>query len=165
MLIQKINRVQFILRNKISCDRLLAVSIGLVYLWFGVLKFFPALSPAENLAKNTIDLLTFGLVPSKVSIMLLAFWESAVGIMLLFKVYSRIAIMAAIVHMVFTFTPLFLFPTQCFDNTPFQFTLLGQYILKNLIFIAALVTLYNKSLIKSKKGLEKKLGNYQNLKY
>ena len=35
-------------KQKICC-RLLAMSIGLVYLWFGILKFFPHLSPAEDL--------------------------------------------------------------------------------------------------------------------
>ncbi len=34
---------------------LLRVSIGLVFFWFGVLKFWPDLSPADDLAAATID--------------------------------------------------------------------------------------------------------------
>jgi hypothetical protein len=35
---------------------LLRVSLGVVFfLWFGVLKFFPGLSPAQSLAARTID--------------------------------------------------------------------------------------------------------------
>src|SRR5262245_57247783 len=42
---------------------LLRLSLGLVFLGFGVLKFDPGLSPAEGLAKETMDKLTLGLVP------------------------------------------------------------------------------------------------------
>jgi uncharacterized membrane protein YkgB len=43
---------------------LLRVSLGVVFLWFGVLKFFPGLSPAQSLAARTIHTLTFGMVPA-----------------------------------------------------------------------------------------------------
>ena len=39
-----------------------SVALGIVFLWFGVLKFFPNLSPAETLAVRTIEQLTFGAV-------------------------------------------------------------------------------------------------------
>jgi hypothetical protein len=58
-------------KKQILGNHILAISIGLVYLWFGGLKYFPHLSPAENLAKNTIYMLTFGNIPSNVSIILL----------------------------------------------------------------------------------------------
>ncbi len=41
----------------------LRISIGIIYFWFGALKFFHGYSPAEDLAINTINELTFGLVP------------------------------------------------------------------------------------------------------
>ena len=34
--------------------RLLRTSLGVVFLWFGVLKFFPELIPASDLAARTI---------------------------------------------------------------------------------------------------------------
>jgi hypothetical protein len=37
---------------------LLRVSSGIVFLWFGILKFFPSVSPAEELAIRTIDVLS-----------------------------------------------------------------------------------------------------------
>jgi len=43
---------------------LLLLSVGIVFFWFGILKFFPGLSPAQDLAIRTIDLLSFGLVPA-----------------------------------------------------------------------------------------------------
>lgn len=128
--------------KRVSSNNLLAISIGLAYLWFGLLKFFPGLSPAEELAKNTIDALTFGLIPSKVSIVLLAIWETAVGLLLVLNLYSKFAVRLALVHLLFTFTPLFLFPEATFTEPPFHFTLVGQYIFKNFILVAALIYLY-----------------------
>ena len=131
--------------EQISGCRFLAISIGLVYLWFGLLKFFPHLSPAEDLAKNTITMLTVGLIPPNVSIIMLAIWETIIGVFLIFNIYRRPIVILALIHMVFTFTPLLFFPKDSF-NLPFVFTLLGQYIFKNLIIIAALIILYNNAL-------------------
>ena len=43
---------------------LLRISLGIVFLWFGALKFFPGLSPASDLAARTIEMLSFGTVPA-----------------------------------------------------------------------------------------------------
>ncbi|HEU4724083.1 MAG TPA: hypothetical protein VFU59_02170, partial [Candidatus Eisenbacteria bacterium] len=53
---------------------LLRVSLGIVFFWFGVLKFFPGMSPAQDLATRTIGILTFGAIPPDVSVVLLAAW-------------------------------------------------------------------------------------------
>lgn len=90
-------------------ENLLAISIGLVYFWFGALKLVPNLSPAEDLAKNTIHRLTFGLIPDEVSIILLAFWEVGLGFLFVFRFFRRQAVIMALIHMVCTFTPLFFF--------------------------------------------------------
>ena len=42
----------------------LRLSLGVIFLWFGLLKFFPGLSPAQSLAADTIAILSFGLVPA-----------------------------------------------------------------------------------------------------
>lgn len=124
---------------------ILALTIGLVYLWFGLLKFFPELSPAEDLAKNTIDKLLFGLIPGSVSIILLAIWETAIGLLLIFNKTSRIVISIALLHMALTFSPLVLFPEQSFSNLPVGFSLLGQYIFKNIIIVGSLILLYQQA--------------------
>lgn len=46
----------------------LRASLGIIIFWFGLLKFFPGLSPAEGLATITIGMLTFGLVSPGMSI-------------------------------------------------------------------------------------------------
>ncbi|NJB70715.1 putative membrane protein YphA (DoxX/SURF4 family) [Saonia flava] len=124
-------------------QNILPISIGVVYLWFGLLKFFPNLSPAEELAKTTIYELTFGLVPPNISIILLAILETGIGLLLIFNFYKTIAIRFALGHIFLTFTPLFIFPEQVFNNTPFELTLLGQYIAKNLIIVSVLIALLN----------------------
>ena len=128
--------------QRLPKKRLLAISIGICYLWFGILKFFPGLSPADMLAKDTISMLTFGFVSPTVSIVLLAVWEVAIGLALIFNLYIRQVIVLTLVHMVCTFTPLLFFPELSFQQAPFTLTLVGQYIIKNLIIVSALLMLY-----------------------
>ena len=61
----------------------LRISLGLVFLWFGALKFFPGMSPAQDLAARTIEQLTFGLVPPAFALPVLAAWEVLIGLGLL----------------------------------------------------------------------------------
>lgn len=121
--------------------KILAISIGIIYLWFGILKFFPGLSPAESLAQDTIHDLTFGLISRQLSIVLLAIWEITLGLLFIFSSINRKVIILTIIHMVFTFTPLLLFPELSFNAYPFSLTLIGQYIMKNLIIISALIVI------------------------
>ncbi|WP_199271479.1 doxx family protein [Cellulophaga sp. L1A9] len=127
--------------DKISALNFLAISIGLVYLFFGILKFFSSLSPAEDLAIQTINSLTFNIIPEKTSIFLLALWETFVGACLLFNFHKKAILILALVHMFFTFTPLVLAPEITFSEASFAPTLLGQYIFKNVVIVAALATL------------------------
>ncbi|MBI1783224.1 MAG: DoxX family membrane protein [Sphingobacteriales bacterium] len=121
---------------------LLRISIGIIYLWFGALKFFHGYSPAEDLAINTINKLTFDLIPQPVNIILLAAWECAVGIALIIGKGIRTALILLFVHMVCTFTPLLFFPSVSFKYAPYGFTLVGQYIMKNIIIICAAIVIW-----------------------
>lgn len=120
----------------------LSISIGIAYLWFGFLKFFPGLSPAEALARDTINYLTCGLIPESYSIIMLAIWESLLGILLILGLMNRVIISFALLHMFCTFTPFIFFPDRSFHNDFFLLTMVGQYIIKNIIIICALVVLY-----------------------
>jgi len=123
---------------------LLRISIGLIYLWFGALKFFHGYSPAEDLAINTINKLTFALIPQPVNIILLAIWECSIGIFLITGKSLRTVLIFLFVHMACTFTPLLFFPSLSFNYPPYGFTLVGQYIMKNLIVICAALVLWPK---------------------
>jgi uncharacterized membrane protein YphA (DoxX/SURF4 family) len=115
----------------------LRVALGVVFFWFGVLKFFPNLSPAETLAARTIQQLSFGVVPPSVSLPVLAAWESIIGIGLIANRGMRVILLLLAVHMVGTFTPLLFYPSETFSSFPLVPTLEGQYIIKNLVLIAA----------------------------
>jgi uncharacterized membrane protein YphA (DoxX/SURF4 family) len=115
----------------------LRISLGVVFLWFGALKFFPGLSPAQDLAARTIEMLTFGLVDPAVSLPVLAAWECLIGIGLLTGRFLRATLLLLAVQMVGTMTPLFLFPAETFTQFPIAPTLEGQYIIKNLVLIGA----------------------------
>jgi uncharacterized membrane protein YkgB len=115
----------------------LRIALGVVFLWFGVLKFFPGVSPAETLAARTIEQLTFGRIQPAVSLPVLATWESVIGIGLILHRWMRGILFLLAVQMLGTFTPLVLFPDETFSVWPFVPTLEGQYIIKNLVLIGA----------------------------
>jgi uncharacterized membrane protein YphA (DoxX/SURF4 family) len=103
----------------------------------GVLKFFHDLSSAQDLARRTIILLHFGLIPYNVSIILLATWESLIGLGLILGKFKRFVLLLLFVQMLGTMTPIFLFPSEVFTQIPYAPTLEGQYIFKNLVLISA----------------------------
>jgi len=123
-------------------QRLLALSIGLVYLWFGALKFFPGISPAEELAVDTIQKLFLGIPSRSLSLYSLAILEVGIGIFLLINYRVRLVILVALAHLVMTFTPLIFFPELSFNSAPVVPTMIGQYIAKNIIIMAALWLIY-----------------------
>lgn len=115
----------------------LRISLGVVFLWFGALKFFPGLSPAQDLATRTIEVLTFGLLPPTVSLFILAAWECLIGLGLITGRFMRATLLLLIAQMLGTITPLFFFPAETFTVVPIAPTLEGQYIIKNVVLIGA----------------------------
>lgn len=121
------------------------ISFAIIFFWFGILKPLGC-SAAEGLLKTTVSWLPFGDPQSW--LIIIGWWEVAIGITFLFKKTTRIAIGLLLLQMVGTFMPLVFLPEVSFQAgnvlTP---TLEGQYIIKNLMIIsAALViggTIYN----------------------
>ena len=116
---------------------LLRISLGIVFFWFGVLKFFPGLSPAQDLAARTINVLTFGLVAPALSVPLLAAWECLIGLGLITGRFMRATLLLLFVQMIGTFLPLVFFSADSFTRFPYAPTLEGQYIIKNLVLVSA----------------------------
>src|SRR5215217_1891733 len=114
---------------------LLRIALGIVFFWFGVLKFFPNLSPAEELAARTIETITFGAVTPNVSLPVLAAWESLIGLGLIFGKFLRATLALLAAQMLGTFLPLVLFPDETFTVFPIAPTLEGQYIIKNVVLV------------------------------
>ncbi|QKF66828.1 putative membrane protein [Arcobacter venerupis] len=127
--------------------KLIRLSLGIIFLWYGMLKFFPSLSPAEALATQTIDILFFGLISPSVSIKLLAILEVGIGLGFIFGIYTRYVVFVFLGHMICTFAPLFILPELSFTQAPYAFTLVGQYIVKNVVFILAGILIYQNEVL------------------
>ena len=110
----------------------LRYSLGLIYIWFGILKPF-GLSPAQELVENTV----YWFDNPKTFVPILGWWEVVIGLTMCIKPLIRVSIFLLFIQMPGTFLPLILLPEVCFNNFPFGLTLEGQYIVKNLIIISA----------------------------
>jgi len=120
---------------------LLRLSLAIVFLWFGALKFLPGGSPAEDLATRTISVLTGGRIAPNLALVVLAVWECLIGLGLLTGRFLRATLLLLFVQMLGTLTPLVLFPMEVFARFPLVPSLEGQYIIKNLVLISAGVVL------------------------
>ena len=120
---------------------LLRISMGIVFFWFGFLKFFPGISPAEGIAVKTISIITFDLFSPRTILIILAIWESVIGIGLIFGVYLREVLLLLFLQMTGTFAPLFFFPAELFTEIPYAPTLEGQYIIKNIVIISGAIVI------------------------
>ena len=123
-----LNLIKFL--NRISMPAL-QISLGIIFIWFGVLKVFGN-SPANDLITKTV----YWFNPD-VFIPILGIWEAAIGICLLFPSFIRLGLFLLALQMPGTFLPLALLPEVCFQSFPFDLTLEGQYIVKNLVLIGA----------------------------
>jgi uncharacterized membrane protein YkgB len=112
--------------------RVLRISVAIIFIWFGALKFFPGLSPATELVKRTIYWL-----PPNLFIPILAAWEVAIGLCVLIRPLNRLAIALLFLQMGGTFLPLVILPDATWLRFPYAPTLEGQYILKNLVIIGS----------------------------
>ena len=115
------------------------IALGIVFLWFGAIKFVPGWSPAEELAGRTIERLTFGVIQPEIGLPILAAWESLIGIGLLVGRFLRATLLLLFAQMPGTLLPLVLFPAETFTAFPHAPTMEGQYIIKNLVLIGAAI--------------------------
>lgn len=125
-------------RHGVTLTRL---SLGVVFLWFGAIKFVPGWSPASELAIRTIERLTFGIVEAQAALVILAAWETLIGIGLLAGRFLRLTLLLLFVQMFGTMLPLIFFPRVTFAAFPYSPTLEGQYIIKNAVLIGAAIVI------------------------
>lgn len=115
----------------------LRIAVGLIFFGFGVLKFFPGVSPAESITVATTHILFLGLVPSGVSMVMIATLECVIGLCLLANRGMRLAIWLLAIEFVGILSPLVLLPGRLFAGPHHAPTLEGQYVLKDIILVAA----------------------------
>lgn len=118
---------------------ILRISLALVYIWFGALKVI-GLSPAGELVEKTV----YWFRP-EIFVPVLGICEVIIGIGLLVKRFIPITIALLLLHIMATFFPVFILQKVCFDAFPYRPTLLGQYVIKNLVIISAAFVIAGKS--------------------
>ncbi|RZS37607.1 DoxX-like protein [Herbihabitans rhizosphaerae] len=127
------NRVAaWLSRNSVD---ILRINLGLVFFGFGILKFFPGLSPAEGLASRTLETLSLGLVSGQTAAIVTAISECFIGITLISGRFLKAGLAVLGVSLIGIMSPLVLFFTDLFPaGGP---TLEAQYVLKDIVLVAA----------------------------
>jgi len=127
---------RMLVRHSIAALR---ISVGAVFLGFGVPKYFPGVSPAEGLAADTTHVLFLGLVPPDVALVIVATMECFIGICFLIGTgpVMRAAIWVLAAQFVGILSPLVIEPAALFSGPHHAPTLEGQYVLKDIILVAA----------------------------
>ncbi len=115
---------------------IMRIGLGVIFLWFGALKFFPGLSPAEELVRNTVYF-----VDPDLFIPILATWEVLIGLGLIAGKFMRVTLLLLFLQMPGTALPIVLLPDVVWTQFPFGLTLEGQYIVKNLVLIGSALAL------------------------
>lgn len=118
-------------RHSIS---IMQVTLGLVFLGFGVLKFIPGASPAEGLAVETVEVLSLGIVSGSTALIATAITETIIGLTLITGKFLRVGLVmmgGAVAGMLSTLAIFF------DDMFMHGVTLEAQYVIKDFVLIAA----------------------------
>lgn len=114
------------------------VTIFIVFFWFGLLKVL-GISPAEALVQNLFEQ-TLSFLEFSTFLIFFGFLEMLIGILFLFPKTTRIVIPLLVLHMITTALPLFILPEISW-SAPLVPTLVGQYIIKNVVIIAGAISI------------------------
>jgi putative oxidoreductase len=110
----------------------LRLALGLIFLWFGALKISGS-SPVILLIQET-----FSFLPIHGFLLVLGGWEMLIGIGIIIKRALRLVLVFLGAHLVGTFVALWLNPHHFFvQGSPFFLTADGEFVVKNLVLIAA----------------------------
>lgn len=107
------------------------VTLGIFFVWMGLLKQF-GYSTGSSLLAHTIYLGS-----PEVMVPLLGWWEVAIGLALLHPATVRLSLLLMLIRLPGTFLALIFKSDICFDHVPLVPTQEGQYLIKDLMLIAA----------------------------
>jgi hypothetical protein len=97
-------------------------------------------SPAEPLVHFLFNATLVNLLSFKAFVIMFGIFECIIAILWLLPSLTIIAYYAVIVHLILTFTPLVVLPEVSWSNI-FTPTLIGQYIIKNLLLLSCVMYL------------------------
>jgi hypothetical protein len=132
----------------------LRIAMAIVYIWFGALKVY-GLSPAHDLVVKAI---TYFFPPSFVPV--LGYWEVLIGVCFLFRRTLPAAIVLFAMHIPGTMTPLAVLPDMTFIQFPLVPSMVGQYIVKNVVLIGAVIAIARAVMVENGFGFFEALEAY-----
>ena len=111
------------------------VSLGALFVWFGLLKPFGQ--------KTTTSLLAHTVYWGDPEIMVpvLGWWEVAIGLCLIYRPCVRIALFLLAIRLPGTLLAFVLLPDVCFIHVPFVPTPEGQYLVKDVVILFAAIAI------------------------
>ena len=115
---------------------LLRVAVGVVFAWFGALKLFPGASPAAGLITSTYPFL-----PAPLFVPFVGCWEIVIGLGFVTGRFLRVTVALMYLQMLGAMSPIALNPAAVFAQAPLVLTLEGQYIVKNVVLLAAAIVI------------------------
>lgn len=128
------------------------IAFFVVFFYFGFLKVIDV-SPASPLAQALVGR-TIGLEYFDALYLLLALIECAIGILFLIPKATRVVIPLLFFHLLIVCSPIFLVPDMAWVSW-FVPSLEGQYIIKNIVLVAAAIGVASyTSTLSSKKNLK-----------
>lgn len=110
---------------------ILRLSLGIVFVWFGALKV-TGTSPVADLLEKTVWWL-----PSSATVLALGITEVVIGLGLIFRIAPRVILLLFTLQMIGTFLTFFVVPGMMFEGNPLKLTVLGEFVVKNLVLLAA----------------------------
>lgn len=119
----------------------LRVAMGVLYVWYGALKYFPGGGDDfREFSGRIIERLSLGLIQPLAGAMVLATLECLIGLGLLAGRLPRTVLALILLHLGMMCTPLFFEPESIWSRFPFMLTLTGKFMIRHLaMFIAAIV--------------------------
>jgi uncharacterized membrane protein YkgB len=121
-------------------DEFARIAFFIVFFWFGILKVF-LISPAGPLVSELLSSTFLQFIPENTFMILFGLFEVAIGILALIPKMERITFLVMGLHLITTALPLFILPDTAWYAL-FVPTLIGQYIIKNLVLLAVGMVLF-----------------------
>ena len=115
----------------------LRLALGIVFFGFGILKYFPGVSPAQHLTESATHILFLGLIPGNIAIKFIATLECVIGLLLLSGRGMRLAVWLLAFEFVGILSPIVLLPGQMYTGPHHAPSLAGQYCIKDIILVTA----------------------------
>lgn len=139
-----------------NSSNVVRVSLGAVFFAFGLLKFVPGASPAENLSVRTMGELTRGRIEGDRARLAVAGLETTVGLSLISGKALRPGLALLGVNLSGVMAPLVLFPRELFSRRFHAPTLEAQYVLKDIVLLGAASVVVSEEMRKRRAELEGK---------